>query len=526
MDEKLRIAIIALRGMWAHRWLGLATAWAAGAIALAALAVVPAKYEASARIFANTDSILKPLMTGLMVQPNEESRIVMLSRLRISRPNDEKLVQAVGLDAQAASREDRERIVDSVMKTLEIKAAGRDNLNRDNLYTLTFRDVDPARAKHAVETLAAMFMESSQGGKVEDTIAAKKFIDEQIAVYEKKLQEAEDRLKEFKIRNSGLTPDEGKDFFARLSAAGASLSQARLELREAERAREAFRRGLASEEAAAADPGAGASAGAGAKLAEIDGRIDSQRRNLDSMLQRYTESHPDVLGARRVIQELEEQRRQLIAANRKSGVFAIQPAATGQRASETLKVSLAQAEASVASLSSRVAEYAERYDRLKAQAALVPQLEAEYAQLNRDYDVNRKNYESLVARRESATISAQSQSVAGVSDFRLVDPPRVSPSPVWPNSRVLAPLALIFALAAGLLAAYLANEARPTFYNGRSLREACGLPLLGVVSMIVSEPRRRAERSSMFWFLGGVGALLGTYLASFIVLEMLTARLV
>src|SRR5438309_4073339 len=215
-----------------------------------------------------------------------------------------------------------------------------------------------------------------------------------------------------------------------------------------------------------------------------------------------------------------------IAANRKSGVFAIQPAATGQRASETLKVSLAQAEASVASLSSRVAEYAERYDRLKAQAALVPQLEAEYAQLNRDYDVNRKNYESLVARRESATISAQMQSVAGVSDFRLVDPPRVSPSPVWPNNRVLAPLALIFALAAGCLAAYLVNEARPTFYDGRSLREACGLPLLGVVSMIVSEPRRRAERSSMFWFLGGVGALLGTYLASFIVLQMLTARLV
>src|SRR5437016_2703244 len=521
MDETFRIAVITLRGMWAHRWLGLATAWVVGAIALAALAVLPAKYEASARIFANTDSILKPLMTGLTVEPNEESRIVMLRRLLISRPNVEKLVQAAGLDAQARSREDRERIVDSVMKTLEIKAAGR-----DNLYTLTFRDVDPGRAKQAVETLASMFVESSQGGKVEDTIAARKFIDEQIAVYEKKLQEAEDRLKEFKIHHSGLTPDEGKDFFARMSAASASLSQARLELLEAERAREAFRRGLASEEAAAADPGAGASAGAGAKLAEIDARIDSQRRSLDSILQRYTESHPDVLGARRVIQELEEQRRQLIAANRKSGVFAIQPAATGQRASETLKVSLAQAEAAVASLSSRVAEYVERYDRLKAQAALVPQLEAEYAQLNRDYDVNRKNYESLVTRRESATISAQMQSVAGVSDFRLVDPPRVSPSPVSPNSRVLAPLALIFALAAGLAAAYLANEARPTFYDGPSLPEARGLPLLGVAAMIVNEPRRWAERRSMFWFLGGVGALLGTYLASFIVLQMLTARLV
>jgi hypothetical protein len=173
-----------------------------------------------------------------------------------------------------------------------------------------------------------------------------------------------------------------------------------------------------------------------------------------------------------------------------------------------------------------VAEYSERYNRLKASATLVPQLEAEYAQLNRDYDVNKKNYESLVSRRESATLSGEMQSVVGVSDFRLVDPPRVSSRPVSPNRRLLVPMALIAALAAGLLAAYLANEARPTFYDGRSVREATELPLLGVVSMIVSEPKRRDERKSAFRFLGGLGALVGTYMASFIVMEMLTARLV
>src|SRR5436190_16623814 len=128
MDEKLRIAIIALRGMWAHRWLGLATAWAAGAIALAALAVVPAKYEASARIYANTDSILKPLMTGMTVQPNEDQRIVMLSRLVINRPNVERLVTTVGLDAEARNKEERERIIDRVSATLGLKGTARDNL--------------------------------------------------------------------------------------------------------------------------------------------------------------------------------------------------------------------------------------------------------------------------------------------------------------------------------------------------------------------------------------------------------------
>jgi polysaccharide chain length determinant protein (PEP-CTERM system associated) len=491
-----------------------------GAIALVVIMDMPARYEASARIFANTDSILKPLMTGLTVQPNEDMRIIMLSRLLISRPNVEKLVQTAGLDAQARSADDRERIVDSVMTRLDIKAAGK-----DNLYTLTFRDVEPGRAKQAVDVLAAMFIASNKGGKVEDTIAAKRFIDEQIAVYEKKLQEAENGLKEFKLRYFGMSPGEGKDFFVRMSETNALLNQARQELREAERARDAYRRGLASEETAIYS-GAGSTASPAGMIAEIDARIDSMRRNLDAMLQKYTDSHPDVLGAQRVIRELEEQRRQLVAANRNNGMSVIQPATSGQRASETLKVSLAQAEASVASLSSRVAEYSERYNRLKASATLVPQLEAEYAQLNRDYDVNKKNYESLVTRRESATISGEMQSVVGVSDFRLVDPPRVSSRPVSPNRRLLVPMALIAALAAGLVAAYIANEARPTFYDGRSLREATGLALLGVVSMIVSEPKLRVERKSALLFVGGVGALVGTYIASFIVMEMLTARLV
>jgi polysaccharide chain length determinant protein (PEP-CTERM system associated) len=521
MHENFRIAVVAARGMWIHRWLGLATAWAVGASALAWIAVQPPRWEASARIFANTDSILKPLMTGLTVQPNEELRIVMLSRLLISRPNVEKLVHTVGLDAQARSADEREQIVDGVMRTLEVKAAGR-----DNIYTLTYRDAEPGRAKQTVEVLASMFMESSKGGTVEDTNAAKKFIDEQIAVYEHKLQDAENHLKEFRVRYFGMTPGEGKDFFVRMSETNALLSQARLELREAEKAREAFRRGLASEESTLDANGGGAARAAGA-ITEIDARIDSMRRSLDTMLQRFTDDHPDVLGTRRVLRELEEQRRQVIAANPASARPVVAPATTGQRASETLKVSLAQAEASVASLSSRVAEYTQRYNQLKQSAALVPQLEAEYAQLNRDYDVNKKNYESLVSRRESATISGEMQSVAGVSDFRLIDPPRVSPSPVSPNRRLMVPMALIGALTAGLVVAYVANEVRRTFHDGRSLREASGLPLLGVISMILTEPKRRAERRLTLLFVGGVAALFVTYTASFLVLEMMTtSRLV
>jgi len=528
MDEIFRVAVITLRGMWNYRWIGLATAWLVGIVGFAAVALTPERYEASARIFVNTDSILKPLMTGLTVQPNDEQRITMLSRVVISRPNVDRLVRETGLDAKVANPQQRDLLLDSVMKRLQFKAVGRDN---QNLYTLTFRDVDPERAKRAIDLLASMFIQQSKGGKTEDTAAAKRFIDEQIAIYEQKLQEAENKLKNFRTENLGMAPGEGRsDYFARMGETERSLNQARLELREAERARDAYRAGIAAAQSASAE-GAGLGATAIA-LAEMDSRLDAMRKSLDTLLLRFTEDHPDVQGARRALRELEAQRRSLAASAKMGDAPVVLPTtpvpgvtSAARASTDSLRERLVQAEAAVASLSARVAEYSARYEKLKASATLVPKLEAELAQLNRDYDVNKRNYESLVARRESANISSEMQSVAGVSDFRLVDPPRVTPGPVWPNHRMLFPLALLVALASGVAAAYVAREVRPSFYDGRALREATGLPLLGVVSQNLTENLRREHRRGAVRFLGGVGALVGAYLAGFVALKLIVGTL-
>ena len=518
MDEVRRQAILILRGMWKHRWLGLIAAWVVGVIGFLVIDSIPDKYEAAARIFVNTESILKPLMVGMTVQPNDNQRIAMLSRIVISRPNVEKIAHTVGLDARSTSKQDYEGLIDDLLKVLTIKETGS-----ANLYMLTFRDTVPERAKRVVESLATIFIESGLGNKTSDADAAKKFIDDQIVIYDKKLQEAENRLKEFKLRYLGMTPGEGKDFFARMSEMSSLLSQAQLDLRQAEYSRDAYKHGLESEERDIA-PVVVAPSAAGGSIAEMDARIDSIKRNLDALLLKYTEGHPDVMGTRRVIKELEEQRRELLLTRKKGDAPAPQSAASGPRAYDQLKVALAGAEANVASLRARVAEYAARVNQLKESAKLMPQLEVEFAQLNRDYDVNKKNYESLVARRESASMSSEMQSVSGVADFRLIDPPRVSPRPVAPNRLLLLPLSLLLALGAGLGAAFVAMEFRRTFLDVRMLREITGLQVLGVVSMIISEPMRRTRRVSLNKFLVGVGAFLGVYGVAFAYLALQSSR--
>ena len=71
---------------------------------------IPDQYEASARIYVDTQSILKPLMAGLTVQPNVEQQISMLSRTLISRPNVEKLIRMADMDLKAASKLEQEAL--------------------------------------------------------------------------------------------------------------------------------------------------------------------------------------------------------------------------------------------------------------------------------------------------------------------------------------------------------------------------------------------------------------------------------
>ena len=118
------------------------------------------------------------------------------------------------------------------------------------------------------------------------------------------------------------------------------------------------------------------------------------------------------------------------------------------------------------------------------------------AQLNRDYDVLRKNYEQLVARRESASMAEDVDSLARMAEFRIIDPPRISPKAVFPNRLALVPLVLALALAVGMAAAAWRSRrfCRPSTMP-RQLRSASKRAVLGTISLQATQPvitQRRA----------------------------------
>jgi polysaccharide chain length determinant protein (PEP-CTERM system associated) len=501
MDELIRQLQLAVRGMWRRRWWGLATAWLALAVGVVVLIKLPDKYEASARVYVDTDSILKPLMSGLTVQPNVQQQIAIVTRTLISRPNMEKLVRSADLDLALRTAKDKDELVDDLIGTIKIASAGQ-----NNLYLVTFRHPEPEKARRVVQALVSMFVESSLGDSRKDADTARRFIEDQIQAYEKRLAEAEARVRDFKLKNMALMNTDGRDFLSRMGALSEQIAKTRLELKAAEQSRDALKQQLTG----AADTQGGTPADpspADIAVPEIDARIQALKQALDDMLRRYTDQHPDVVNTRRIVAELEEEKKKEVEERMKNPK--VSPLAGSQGGiAQQLKFALAEAEANVASVRAQLAEYENRLVQARASAQRVPEIEAELTALNRDYDIQKRNYDQLVSRRESVKIAGDLDSTAATVDFRIIDPPRVSPNPVAPNRLLLLPLVLLAALVLGAVVSFGVSHVLPTVHDARALREVCGRPVLGTVSLLSSPAIVRAARRSSFAFISGVAGLL------------------
>lgn len=514
MEEFLTRLYGYLRGMWRFRWWGLAATWVVGVVAGMVVYSIPDRFESSARIYVDTQSVLRPLMSGLAVQSNVDQQVAILSRTLITRPNVEKLISMADLDITTRTPADRETLITSLMSGLEIRGTGR-----DNLFTLAYRDRVPEHAQRVVQALVSLFVESGLVGKQQDSSSARRFIDEQIANYEVKLTEAENRLKDFRLRNMALLGDGGKDYVSQIAELTNRLNEAQLELREAENSRSSLERQLAVEDLMLREDSPDPSM---VSVPEVDARLALLKKNLDEMMLRYTNEHPDVVGTRRVIAQLEAEKQQEIESMRKAGGG--HGAAPGSNpVFQQLKMALSEAEAKVASLRARLAELSSRLGQLRSQQELLPKIEAEQTQLNRDYNVHRQNYDSLVQRRESAAMSVEMSAQGGITEFRVIDPPTLPRTPAAPNRLLLMPLAGLLALAAGVAVTFLIGQFRPAFVEPRGLREMTGLPVLGVISLLPDPAREKADRRRLMLFGGGVASFAVAVGAMTVLLKWLQA---
>ena len=179
-----------VNGLLARRWTILITAWIISGIGWFAVAMMPNSYTATARIYVDTESLLRPLMKDLAVQQDVQRQVDVMRRTLLTRPN-------VELDLSVSTPIELEQLIERLAKDIEIRTEGQ------NIFSIEYSASRPRLAQRIVDTTLQIFVEMNLGDQQQDMESARRFIDQQISEYETKLRNAELTVAEFKRKNSG-----------------------------------------------------------------------------------------------------------------------------------------------------------------------------------------------------------------------------------------------------------------------------------------------------------------------------------
>jgi polysaccharide chain length determinant protein (PEP-CTERM system associated) len=506
MRHTLDLILEQIRGAWRFRRTAMAVAWAVCVLGWLVVLALPDTYLARARVYVDTRTRLSQVTQGIAVESNIASQAEEVRQALLGGPQLEKVARLAIPGFATATPEAQLDMVLRLRHRLEVEATNDHNFNEHiqpaDLYTITYTDRSVDGARRVVDQLLRLFLANALGGSQEGSEQAQQFLTQQIAEYDKRLAAAEERLADFKREHAGLVPGStGGDYFARLHAATDELDKDRVALMIAEQKRDELRRQLAGEM-----PVMGAAGGA-AGPTDTASVIHEMQARLDDLLLRFTDKHPDVIAARRQLEDLKARQKIELEAVRRGDQTAI--AATGMAANpvyQGMKLQLSQIDVDIAADRQEVADQERKIAELRKLINIAPQVEAEYERLNRDYSVTHTQYQALVDRLSRARLSDKADAT-GVVRFEVVDPPTVDPEPVAPKRTQLIFQVLAAGLAAGLGVAYLMHQLRPVFTSPRQLSEATQLPVLGSVSMTWVE-RHRASGRRALWAYSFAAALL------------------
>ncbi|MBL4722006.1 MAG: hypothetical protein JKY20_12875 [Alphaproteobacteria bacterium] len=287
-----------LSAFWRRRWYVLAAAWLISLVGWAVVVILPDKYESEARVYIDTSSLLGPLLRGIAVATNIEQEVAFMQRTLLSRPNLQEVARATDLDLEVTTPIELESLLRRLKKSARIKAQG------GNLFTVSYTDKDPVLAKSIVQALLTIFVESNLGQTRQDMESARAFIESQLEIYERQLKEAEIRRAEFKFRNADVLA--GGTFSTQINASKAAKNRAKREYEDT-----ILRKNQLNSQLKVVPQFLKLNTPPQIILerrrqSPQGQRIERLQENLDLLLLRYTENHPDVVSAKRGLETLKK----------------------------------------------------------------------------------------------------------------------------------------------------------------------------------------------------------------------------
>ncbi len=448
-------------GLWRRRWTVVAFAWLTALVCWLGIWLIPDSYESRAQLFVQTENILQPVMGDVTASPDYERRVQVVKRSLLTRPNVEEIIYRAGLDKtiEASSPIEREvkmaGMIDWIASLITIESP------QPMYFQITFAYGDPQVSSDVVAAVLDLFSEQDLGASLQENENAKQKLELQIENFEAKLAAKDQEVARFRRENAAeLAIIAGNQ--RRQNQLDADISRVGDSLAVAKRTVGTLTTLLAA-----------------TPRTSSGGELEEMKVQLAQLRSQYLENHPDIVGLKARIAELEDSA---------SGALPDNP--------DYIRVrnELRAAQDQAAGLAEREAKLRSELEALSFTIAQAPAVEAALQRIVRDYEQTQKSYENLVQSRDRLDLTTSLGPGSRGVDYNVLERPTPAYKPSSPPRMLLIVGSTLLAFGVGAAAALAFTLLDKTFTQTSELQEAFGLPVLGAVSEVKSVAVKQSRR--------------------------------
>lgn len=436
-------------------------------------------------------------------------RINAITQEILSRTRLESIIKEFGLyPGGGSTMEDK---VNSLRSNIRL------DIRRNDAFQISFDSGNPETAMKVANRLASLFIEQNLQVREQQAIGTTNFINAEADRLRKELEEQEALVTHYKINNRFELPDQ-------LDANLRIVEQLRDELKGNTATLGAMQERLGSLQKQLLD--ADAPAPASTKPGEMEARFNSlpanqkikiREKELENLLIRYSEKHPDVMRLRAEIRAIEKELEVEKEKAKKDGPTRAAESPLKQIIGEqidSLKASINAIQASNAELKNTIAIHQKRIEN-------TPMRSIELTKVTRTYDITLRKYQDLLAKGLESQLSENLEKKQKGEQFQVIDPANLPLSPVKPNRPFILLGGLIAGLIGGIAAAFLWDLLDRSFKSSDDLAGFVDLPILATIPSILTRgavlERRRTQG------LLGISTL-GSLLIGLILIKLFGSR--
>jgi polysaccharide chain length determinant protein (PEP-CTERM system associated) len=478
--------------------------------------VAPKRYRSDALILVVPqqvpDDYVKPTISETVAE-----RLPAITDQILSRSRLELIIQDLNLYSEERKTWVMEDVVDRMRADVTTTPATGRNVNS---FRISYVSGNAEKARQVTERLARLYIDQNSTDRTNQANSTSEFLDAQLAEAKQRLIEQEKRLEEYRKAYSGQLPSQLQGNLQAIQNASLQLQAINEANNRAMERRLFLEHQLADARATplpqpattAATPDAPATLSAAQQL-------DIAQARLALLLQRNTETHPDVVNLRRLIEDLKVRVAKETPADQAGPAGSAAPTAPPLTPAEIAQQNRIQGfEAEMASIDFQLNANRAEQEKLKqkisdyqAKVDAVPTRESELTELTRDYGTMQTAYADLLMKRQDSVIAANLERRRIGEQFQLVD---AASRPERPDNQRQRLAVMAAGPAAGLLLGLLlvgVLELRDTSFRGpEEVMQTLSLPVLASIPMMNSARERSARtRRQRLMDLGGAVVVLG-----------------